>query len=500
MSTTARGRVRLIESLGTYHLEIRHVTVLFIVILIFQIVVSFLHKTSLQKSLTSTQELYQQDSAERLANLTTTSLELLLEAVRVDHPLAPADIEKTVQSFNIILSQQTLSQTVEELCVLIPTADGIGAIDDGRVLYRYMFEGVSALPPPTTEHAEAIERFERIREEVVASEEIRTVLEGRQTFHVFVPFVPRGEFVGVVYMKNTPDFTAITREIVSGYDETSITFSALILFGLLAMFYISSYTLRQRNEAQRLLFEKEKERLADQINHQKEALFTKRIYHTHHKAEKVMGFIKEDLRELSAGNIEEIKARVNKYANFIARVIYDMKWYDPPLQTIRGPLFTTDLNAVLRFLVANVFQRVSTDRGEVQFTWDLDPRLPPVRVNEFVVWEVFEPIIQNSIVHAGVERLVVSIRTEHDPGARLSRVMISDNGRGIAPELLQPSERGVKRMFLEHVTTSPGGSDHSGYGAYIAHEIATQRLGWGLDAGTMPGGGAVFTFSIPNHG
>jgi signal transduction histidine kinase len=82
----------------------------------------------------------------------------------------------------------------------------------------------------------------------------------------------------------------------------------------------------------------------------------------------------------------------------------------------------------------------------------------------------------------------------------VSRVVIADNGRGIAPELLALSEGGVRRIFLEHVTTSPGGSDHSGYGAYIAHEIATQRLGWGLDAGTASGGGAMFTFTIPNHG
>ena len=31
------------------------------------------------------------------------------------------------------------------------------------------------------------------------------------------------------------------------------------------------------------------------IAQKKEHLFTKRIYHTHHKAEKVMGFINEDL-------------------------------------------------------------------------------------------------------------------------------------------------------------------------------------------------------------
>ena len=307
MSSNGRGRARLIEGLGTYHLEIRHVTVLFIVILIFQIVVSFLHKTSLQKSLTSTQELYQQDSAERLANLTTTSLELLLEAVHSDRPLAPADVEKTVQSFNIILSQQTLSQTVGELCILIPTADGIGAIDDGRVLYRYMFEGVSALPPPTTEHAEAIGRFERIRDDIVASEEIRTVLEGRQTFHVFVPFVPRGEFVGAVYMKNTPDFSALRARSSRATTRPPSRSRRSSCSACWPCSIISSYTLRERNEAQRLLFEKEKERLAEQINHQKETLFTKRIYHTHHKAEKVMGFIKEDLRELNSGNIEEVK-------------------------------------------------------------------------------------------------------------------------------------------------------------------------------------------------
>jgi signal transduction histidine kinase len=500
MTEQRGGGARLIEGLGKYHLEIRHVTILFIVILVFQIVVSFLHKASLQKSLASTQELYQQDSAERLANLTTTSLELLLEAVQRDRPRSSAEVERTVQSFNIILSQQALSQTVEELCILIPTAGGIGAIDDGQVLYRYMFEGVAALPPLSENHARAVEQFERIRDEIVASEEIRTVLEGRQTFHVFVPFVPRGEFVGVVYMRNTPDFSTITHDIVSGYDETSMTFSALILFGLLAMFYISSYTLRERNEAQRLLFEKEKERLTEQIDHQKETLFTKRIYHTHHKAEKVMGFIKEDLRALNPGNIDAIKARVNRYANFIARVIYDMKWYDPPVQTVRGPLFTTDLNEVLRFLVANVFQRVSTDRGEVRFRFALDPGLPPVHVNEFVAWEVFEPIIQNCIVHAGTDTLEVSIRTERDAAAGVSRVAIADNGKGIAPELLEASERGVKRIFLEHVTTSPGGGGHSGYGAYIAHEIATQRLGWGLDAANLPGGGAVFTFTISDRG
>ena len=35
-----------------------------------------------------------------------------------------------------------------------------------------------------------------------------------------------------------------------------------------------------------------------QIRLEKESLFTRRIYHTHHKAEKIMGFIKEDVRRM----------------------------------------------------------------------------------------------------------------------------------------------------------------------------------------------------------
>lgn len=109
------------------------------------------------------------------------------------------------------------------------------------------------------------------------------------------------------------------------------------------MYYISSYTVKERDEAKTLFYEEREEHLKDQIDHNKEAMFTKRIYHTHHKAEKVMGFIKEDLRHLTTENISSSKDKLNKYANFISRVIYDMKWYDPPIHTIRNPIFQRTL-------------------------------------------------------------------------------------------------------------------------------------------------------------
>lgn len=489
-----------LDSIRKYRFEIWHLMVLFIVLIIFQIVVSFVHKISLQKFLVKTQIWYQQESAERLANLTTTSLELLLETKSPNQKLPEDEIRKIVQDFNIIFSQQILHQNVQEVCLLVAYDTTIVAIDDGRVLYSYIFENRRNLPPPEISHKEAIALYRTLRNEISGTEQIKTVLEGKQTFHIFVPFVPRGEYMGAVYMKNTPDFSFITREIISSYDETAVTYSALILFGLLAMFYISSFTLRERNEAQQQLFEEQKKHLTEQINVQNELLFTKRIYHTHHKAEKVMGFIKEDVRNLSAQNIAAIKHRIDKYASFIARVIYDMKWFDPPIQTVRSPLFHTKLNDVIRFLVENIFQRVSNNAGVFNFILNLDETISPVPINEYVVWEVLEPLIQNALDHAGGEQVTVTITTKSEKEQGRTVVSIRDNGKGIAQWLLEKGADGIKKIFLEHTTTKRVLNDqHSGYGCYIAYEIAQQRCGWDLDAENVPEGGSRFLIIVPQE-
>ncbi len=488
-----------LEQFRNHRFDLKHVTVLFLVLLFFQLVVSVLHKTSLSKFLGRTQEWYQQDSAERLANLTTTSIELLLEGHEDKPVFSPRENRKLVQGLNIILNQQLLNQNVREICVIVPTDTGVVAIDDGNILYSYMFEGVRVPKGANGTHAQAIALYRTLSGELKRSEQIQTIVEGRQTFHVFVPFVPRGEFMGALYMRNTPDFSFISREVISNYDEISLTFSALILFGLLAMFFISSYTLKQRNETQQLLFQKEKELLAEQIHYEKELLFTKRIYHTHHKAEKIMGFIKDDLRTLAPSNMDDVKHRVTKYSNFIARVIYDMKWFDPPVQTIRSPLFRTNINDVIRFLVKNVFQRVTKTPGGVQFSLSLSDDVPPVHINEFVVWESLEPIIQNCVEHGGIPDLLITITTSYDAGTGTTTVVVQDNGVGLAPGLLVKNERGIRRVFLESVSTKNADGRHSGYGCYLAHEIATQRCGWKLDAENLPDGGARFVYTIPNN-
>lgn len=488
---------QLFENLKRYHFEFKHLTVLFIGLIIFQLVLSYVHKTSLHNFVENTQEWFQKHSAERFANLSTTTLELLLETSKLSTPVNETDKRRIIQFFDIILNQQVLQQNVEEICLLVNDGKKIRAIDDGRVLFSFIFNQKIDVPDAISRHQKAIRLYDSVKTELVKSEQIINILSNKQTYHIFVPFVPSGEFVGALYIRNTADVSFIQREIVSNYEETSLIYSALFLLGLLAMYYISTYTVKERDETQKLLLEEHESSIKQEIEHDKEAMFTKRIYHTHHKAEKVMGFIKDDLRMLSPENINEIKYRVSRYSNFISRVIYDMKWYDPPVQTIRNPEFRTDLNDVIRFIVENIFNRTARKSGAFEIKLNLDEKIPTLGINEFVVWEVIEPLIQNSIDHGGDIELIINIKTKYNPNTNSSTLVIYDNGPGILPELMETNEFGIKKLFLENVSTKTEGQS-SGYGCYIAYEISKQRCGWSIEVENLVSSGCKFTIGIPH--
>ncbi len=240
------------------------------------------------------------------------------------------------------------------------------------------------------------------------------------------------------------------------------------------------------------MFEERALQLREQIEHQKESLFTKRIYHTHHKAEKVMGFIKEDLRQLSEKNLSETRNRVTKYANFVSRAIYDMKSYDPPLHVIRNPIFQTDINAVITFVVKNIFQRVyrAGETNAVGIELSLEDNIPNLHVNEYVIWEIIEPLIQNSIDHNSDKVLSLHISTKMNQKRDELFIKIFDDGSGFPAELLEADQDGIKALFKESVSTKESGHN-SGYGCYLAREIS-RRAGWQVDARNRPEGGACF--------
>jgi len=487
--------------LTQYRFEIRHILVLLIVLTLFQVILALFQKSLLDNFLTGTQSWFQKYHAERVAIVTSATLEILFQNQQRQQAAGDVQEHTTIYSFNIFVKQQVVQPGVEEISLFLLRDRRVYAVRNGQDLYDFFLQ---KLAPVATDSASVrspgLRLFLASERELRDREKVLSTVINQKTFDVLVPFVPDGEYVGAMYMRVTPDFTFLTDEVRSNFDAVALTFSALILVGLIGIFLVSSRAVRDRDAAQRQLFAEHQEYLATQIRFEKESLFTKRIYHTHHKAEKIIGFIKEDVRRMSPDNLDLFKRRVITYSNFISRIIYDMKWYDQDINTIVNPIFHTDVNGVIRFIVDNVFLRISSKNEMFDFRLDLDPALPPVHVNEFIVWEILEPLIQNSIDHSGRSRVEIRLRTRYDSAAKMSYIVIEDNGVGIKPDLLEPDTRGTPRLFLAEETTRRSEGVHSGYGCYIAHQLAVQKCGWSLKAENLPEGGCRFTIGITMRG
>lgn len=477
------------KSLGKlqqYNLELRHITVLLFMLIIFQLVLISIQRSSFTSFLTQTQQWYQRNSAERLANSNATTLELLIENLLSLEEISQSEETRIIKSFNIVLTQQLLEQNINDVCVLVIRDNKTIVIDDGRELFN-LIRHHKIISNANSRHSEAINIFEK-NKSVLKNERIASFLSEKAHIDLLVPLAPHGELLGVFYMKNIPDFSSFSDEVLTSYNLIVIIYSSMMLLGLLSMYYISSYTMQERDNAKTIMFEERERYIKEEIEHEKESSFAKRIYHTHHKAEKIMGFIKSDIRNLNHNNMEEMKQRTSKYANFVSRAIYDMKWYDTPLQTIRGQIFNTDINETINFIVDNLFLRVTSELSKINFRLKLDSNIPKVKVNEFIVWEILEPLIQNSIDHAPDHKIDISVSTVFDNVKKKTIIIISDNGNGINEDLLEKDEKGVQKLFLENVTTKERKERRSGYGCYIAHQLATRRCGWKLSAENLVNG------------
>ncbi|MBN1998299.1 HAMP domain-containing histidine kinase [candidate division KSB1 bacterium] len=466
--------------------------ILFMILIPFLFSISIVNQMTIKSFVSKTEHWYQQDSAEKLANQTAISFELLVENTAFDHGFNT----KFVNAFNMLLGQSILQEHVLDVCILISVDDQIKAIDDGNVFYSHIFNHNAGIPASSLDHSTAIETLGK-NSNFFADEQIYSVLDEKQSFHIFVPLMPKGELVGAAYMHIMPDFSFISKDLNQGYVKLSLLFTGLMLFGFAVLIFLSTRSINERDKAFNILMQEQKKQLIKDLHHQKEAFFTRRIYHTHHKAEKIMGFIKEDLRTIPIAQNIAVIEKISKYANFISRVIYDMKWYNQPLHAIRGPAFNSDINAIICFLIENVFKRVSSAMENIRFNIRLDDKLPIVHINEFVIWEIFEPLVQNAIDHGAEETSVITIQTRYAADTNQSIVTISDDGPGIPPELLKRNKDGVKLLFQENTTTKQD-RNTAGFGCFIAYEIATQRCGWLLDAENLPFNGSRFTLTIQN--
>jgi PAS domain S-box-containing protein len=141
-----------------------------------------------------------------------------------------------------------------------------------------------------------------------------------------------------------------------------------------------------------------------------------------------------------------------------------------------------DLNAMLQS-VAALLEAESQSHG-VRFVLDLDAALPVVSADEELLRQAFINIMQNAVQampHGGAVR----IRTRPE-GADWVRVVVTDQGVGIAPEDLD-------KIFKLYYTSKPGGS---GIGLSVVYRILQLHDGT-VEAKSQPGRGTALIVRLP---
>ncbi|MBU1116923.1 MAG: hypothetical protein KKE09_17505 [Bacteroidetes bacterium] len=469
--------MNLLSKLREYHFEVYHFIILIIILILSHVLLSYLNMSSTDELLNKSMEIYKLETAERQSDFITSSIELFLQKY-VEYPYTQNDIMQTTESIDYLIYQQLLQKNVEDFCLVFYSDSDVLILDSGGDILNYVVMGKFPPKRAKSKRAKVLEYFSKAKYSVFINEDIKTFVEDGKTFHVFVPFLIKGEVIGAVYQKITPDVEKMTSIISTSISYTGAWISAIILFSLLVIFILTNYVIDERDIAKSELFNQKEKQLTQLIEAQKEASFARRIYHAHHKAEKIIGFIKSDLIKINENNLLEFSKKVKRYANFIGRVIYDMKTYNPPVGVIRNQQFKTDINEVIKFLVQNVIKRTYINDDLSVIKCDLLNELPIQHINEYVVWEILEPLIQNCIIHNKDKEVTVNISTfSQDDGYYIE---IKDNGKGFEPFLLEYDEQNIKKIFKEKISTKVE-NINTGYGCYIAFENC-KRCGWKLDA------------------
>ncbi|MCF8268072.1 MAG: hypothetical protein K9I69_08290, partial [Ignavibacteriales bacterium] len=135
-------------------------------------------------------EIYRKDTAERLADLTTFGLELLLHPhqEKIDTPQR-LRIEET---FDYILKQQKMLKDIDDICLIFQSEGQIHDLEDGDQIFNFVNEGIV---PQNTDRYKRIEakRYFRISyNDLFRNEMICSYKEGTHIFHVFTPYRIRG--------------------------------------------------------------------------------------------------------------------------------------------------------------------------------------------------------------------------------------------------------------------------------------------------------------------
>jgi signal transduction histidine kinase len=142
-----------------------------------------------------------------------------------------------------------------------------------------------------------------------------------------------------------------------------------------------------------------------------------------------------------------------------------------------------DLNEVVReSLLLTKKQAAFKDVGVEH---DLAPQMPPIMVDKGQIQQSLINLVLNAVESTDAGGYV-KVTTQYIPLKKEIRVLVADNGHGIAKE-------NVDTIFDPFFTTK---DDGSGLGLAITHGIIEQHNG-SIDVESSPGNGTTFTIKLP---
>jgi two-component system, NtrC family, sensor kinase len=193
--------------------------------------------------------------------------------------------------------------------------------------------------------------------------------------------------------------------------------------------------------------------------------------------------IEEGLKSNEFDIVSKGWAIVDKNQDKISNLVMDMLSFSKEREPDMMP---ADINSVVADVV-EIVQSRAADAG-VSLVWVPDPHMPTLTFDPDAMHRAILNVVTNAVdACEKVEHGRVTVRTEHLPEQSVLRIVVEDNGEGIAPEDLT-------KIFS--VFESRKGSRGTGLGLPVSQKIMQEHEGE-ITVDSTPGQGSRFCLSMP---
>jgi PAS domain S-box-containing protein len=185
--------------------------------------------------------------------------------------------------------------------------------------------------------------------------------------------------------------------------------------------------------------------------------------------------------------LPEIAAEIERNARRIEDLIVELQGFgrEDPFP-VMGPV---DLNGVLRSAVELASGHLK--RATERFALELEPELPPVHGNPWLLEQVVVNLLLNACQALADRSQAIALRCRADREARQVRIEVQDEGAGIPAEILG--------RLGEWFFTTRRAAGGTGLGLHVARSIAA-RHGGTLEITSVVGRGTTVVVTLPAAG